>query len=134
MTDQHEIQKIADSPGWSWIIASIGLVLVVGSAGFMLYRAFAVPPSPPVLVVEVDEITPSGNGYLVRILVTNTGGSSAAGLVVEGELKYGDTAVETRSVTLDYVPLGSQRRAGLFFNKDPRTHTLQVQAKAYQQP
>jgi hypothetical protein len=46
------------SYSWSWLVAAVGLVLVVGSAGFMLYQAFAGDSSPPELVIETDAVVP----------------------------------------------------------------------------
>jgi uncharacterized protein (TIGR02588 family) len=58
----------------------------------------------------------------------------AAGLMVEGVLKEGTATVETSAITMDYVPSGSQRRAGLIFSRDPRKFELQIRAKGYEQP
>ncbi len=134
MTDQKRSEKAADVPRWSWLVAAAGLVLVAGSSGFMLYRAFAAESSPPALVIETDAVVPSGDGYLVPIRVTNRGGSAAAALVVEGVLRDGTVTVETSAITIAYVPSGSERRAGLIFSTDPRKFAVQVRAKGYQQP
>lgn len=134
MTEQVPGEKAGDIPGWSWIVAAAGLVLVAGSAGFMLYRAFAGDASPPALVIEANAVVPSGGGYLVPIRVTNRGGSVAAALTVEGVLKDGLATVEASAITMGYVPVGSRRKAGLIFSRDPRKFELQVRAKGYEQP
>ena len=134
MADQSRGEKPGDIPGWSWIFAAVGLALVVGTAGFMLYRALAGDSSPPELVLETEAVSSSGHGYLVQIRVTNRGGSVAAGLMVEGTLREGNATVETSTITISYVPSGSQRKAGLFFSRDPRKFSLQVRAKGYEQP
>lgn len=134
MADQSGDEKTGDIPGWSWVFAAIGLVLTIGSAGFMLYQAFAGDTSPPELVIETDAVVPNGRGYLVPIQVTNHGGSVASGLVVEATLKKGSETVETSTITMGYVPAGSQRRAGFFFSRDPRKFDLQILAKGYVQP
>lgn len=134
MADRDHGGKNSDIPGWSWIFAAAGLVLAVGSAGFMLYQAFAGDSSPPQLVIETDPVVPSGRGHLVQIRVTNRGGSVAAGLVVEAILREGTATVETSTITMGFVPSGSQRRAGFFFSRDPRKFDLQILAKGYVQP
>jgi len=134
MTDRGRKPKGNDFPTWSWIVAALGLVLVVGSSGFLLYQAFAGDTSPPELVIETDAIMPSGRSYLALIRVTNRGGSAAAGLIIEGVLKDGPATVEASAISLDYVPSGSQRRAGLIFSRDPRRFDLQIQAKGYAEP
>jgi uncharacterized protein (TIGR02588 family) len=55
-------------------------------------------------------------------------------LLVEGVLKDGAEIIETSEVTIDYVPAGSQRQAGLFFIRDPQQYELQLSAKGYEQP
>ncbi|MDN5753024.1 MAG: hypothetical protein L0H15_07055 [Nitrosospira sp.] len=133
MVNRSRHKKTGDIPGWSWIFAAVGLVLTIGSAGFMLYQGFA-GDSPPELVIETDGVVPNGRGYLVQIRVTNRGGSVAAGLVVEAMLREGTATVETSTITMGYVPSGSQRRAGFFFSRDPRKFDLQILAKGYVQP
>jgi uncharacterized protein (TIGR02588 family) len=66
--------------------------------------------------------------------VINRGSSVAAGLVIEGVLSDNSSAVETSTITIDYVPSGSQRQAGLYFTRDPRTLRLQVRPKGYVDP
>ncbi len=121
-------------PLWEWVTAAIGAVLVIGAIGFMLYQAVAGDDSPPDITIRVDTILPVQNGYLVKIRTTNRGGSTAAGVTVEGEL-HGDTGtIETSGTTVDYVPPRSERSGGLFFTQDPHRYRLELRAKGYQQP
>ena len=53
-------------------------------------------------------------------------------MVVEGELVAG--APEWREATIDYLPAGSERRAGLVFGADPQTHGLKLRAKSFIEP
>ena len=134
MAKQKRADSTSEVPSWSWVTATIGLVLVTASIGFMLYQAFVVDEFAPEIVIEAEEIVPNGNGYLVKLRVTNHGGMVVAGLVVEGTLKDGGEIVETSEVTINYVPAGSQRKAGLFFTKDPRELSIELRAKSYQEP
>ena len=72
--------------------------------------------------------------YLVEIVVTNTGGSTAARVKVEGTLRKGERTVETASTTFDYVPAHSQARGGMLFTHDPGAHDMTVEPKAYTEP
>jgi uncharacterized protein (TIGR02588 family) len=121
-------------PPWSWGAAALGLLLVAGSAGFMLYKEFVRDDSPPPVEIAVDAIAPSGDGYVVKIDVINRGSSVAAALVIEGVLSDSSSTVETSTITMDYVPSGSQREAGLYFTRDPRRFRLQVWPKGYVEP
>ena len=123
-----------ETPVWEWIIAAIGLILVVAATGTTLYRAVTEKSTPPILEFSVEAIVPTANGYLVEFRVKNTGNQTAAGLTVEGELKRGEESVETSTATLAYAPANSQREGGLFFTKNPNDFELNIRALGYEKP
>lgn len=126
--------KLDDAPLWMWGIGLLGLVLVLGSIGLALYEAAVGDSSPPDVTVELEEILPVQNGFLVEFRVINEGGTTAAGLTVEGELRNGTEIVETSDTTIEYVPSHSERAGGLFFTLDPRQYDLQLRATGYETP
>jgi uncharacterized protein (TIGR02588 family) len=126
--------KLDDAPLWMWGIGLLGLVLVLGSIGFALYEAAVGDSSPPDVRVEVESIAPTQNGFLVEFRLINEGGSTAAGLTVEGELRDTAGIVETSDTTVEYLPSHSERAGGLFFTLDPREYELQLRAKGYETP
>lgn len=134
MAKQKRADRTSEIPSWSWVAGAVGLVFATASIGFMLYQAFVVDEFAPEIEIEPEVIVPNGNGYLVKIRVTNHGGLVVAGLAVEGTLKDGGEILETSEVTIDYVPADSQRKAGLFFTEDPREFSLELHAKSYQEP
>jgi len=119
---------------WEWIIAAVGLILVVAALGTTLYRAAIEKNTPPNLEISVDSVVPSGNGYLVKFQVKNTGNQTAAALTIEGELKNGEQSAETSSATLAYAPANSVRKGGLFFTKNPDQFKLEIRATGYEEP
>ena len=121
-------------PFWEWIVAYIGLALVLGSIGFMLYQAIAGDPSPPQVVVRTETVRALNHGYLVQIRAINEGGSAAANVSVEGMLTDHNGPVEVSQTTLDYVPARSYRQGGLFFTHDPQRFRLQLRAVGYTEP
>ena len=125
---------IKEAPLWMWGIAFLGLALVLGSIGFMLYEAAAGDSSPPDVTVRVDSILPTRNGFLVKFRAVNEGGSTAEGLTVEGELRSGGEGLETSDTTIEFVPSHSEREGGLYFTLDPRQHELRLRAKGYEKP
>ena len=126
--------KLDDAPLWMWGIGLVGLVLVLGSIGFALYEAAAGDSSPPDVTVHVQEILPAQDGFLVEFRVVNEGGTTAAGLTIEGELRNGTEIVEASDTTVEYVPSHSEREGGVFFTRDPRQYELQLRAKGYETP
>ena len=121
-------------PIWEWIVAAVGLVLVAGVIGFLLYEAFSGERLPPDVKLSVESVVQTRNGFLVRITAVNEGGMTAEGVIIEGELRSGSEVLERSRTTIDYLPPGSEKRGGLFFTRDPRRFDLQVRPLGYEEP
>jgi uncharacterized protein (TIGR02588 family) len=134
MATRNRKEVAGTIPVWSWVAAALGLLLVAGCVSFMLYQHFAEDHTPPLVAIAVQSVVPSGDGYVVTIDVTNRGSAVASGLVIEGVLSDTATAVETSTITIDYVPSGSHRQAGLYFTRDPGRFNLEIRPKGYIDP
>lgn len=132
-TAQKQQEKDA-IPIWEWIVAGVGLVLVAGVIGFLIYEAFTGKRLPPDVKLSVDSVVEIRNGFLVRITAVNEGGMTAEGVIVEAELRSGTEPLERSRTTIDYLPPRSEKRAGLFFTRDPRQLDLQVRSLGYEEP
>lgn len=119
---------------WEWVAAAAGTTLVLGTVGLMLNEALTSPSSPPALTVHVDSVLPQGKGYLVQVRAENSGGETAAGVTIEGELRSDTGSVEKSEVTIDYVPARGKRSGGLLFQEDPGRYVLTVRPKGYDLP
>ena len=129
-------QQKAESeiPLLEWIVGGLGLALVTGVIVFLLYEAFAGKQAPPAVRLRVESIEQSGSTYHVGLNVVNEGGTTAEGLVIEGELKKGDQQVERSFTTIEYLPPGAQKKVGLFFRHNPRELALEVRPLGYEDP
>jgi len=132
-TSQKQQEKDA-IPIWEWIVAGVGLVLVASVISFLIYEAFTGKRLPPDVKLSVDSVVEIRNGFLVRITAVNEGGMTAEGVIVEAELRSGTEPVERSRTTIDYLPPRSEKRAGLFFTRDPRQLDLQVRSLGYEEP
>lgn len=121
------------TPLLEWVAGLIGLTIVVGSVGFLVYQGIRSEPPYPELDVQVVDVKPQADGYLAVLRIDNRGGATAQNATVTGRLQTPE-GTETSEVTVDYVPAESSRRAGLFFTRDPRRHPLHVRAEGYQKP
>jgi uncharacterized protein (TIGR02588 family) len=121
-------------PPLEWVVAIVGLVLVLSTIAYLLYQAVAGDESPPNIVLEVNQIIPRESGYLVQVNVRNSGGETAAQLLVEGTLRDGDESVETSETQIDYVPPKSERGAGLFFTLNPEDYEIVLRPVGYREP
>jgi uncharacterized protein (TIGR02588 family) len=127
------------TPLWEKLAGLVGLLLVLGVLGFLLYEA-ARPQSAAEIVTEVQTITAQAGGHLVVFQASNRGRRTAAAVLVEGALY--DPAnteepvepVETAEMTFDYIPDQSDRTGSLVFAHDPRQYTLRLQVKGFMDP
>lgn len=115
-------------------LAAVGVLFVLASFTMLLRETWRGGRPSAEISIQVDEIRPSTQGYLVSLKITNSGNATAASLGVEGVLKRGGMTVETSLITVDYVAAGSKRDAALFFANDPRQGELNVRAKGYIEP
>ena len=119
-----------------WLVAALGLVLVVGGVAILLVDASREggADAAPQIGVRIDSVgvTPGG-AYFVRYSAVNTGRRTAADVGIAAELRDAE-GTETTHATVDFVPGRSERHGGLFFRRDPRRGAVRVWAEGYQDP
>lgn len=129
---------MARAPGgtsaWEWAAAAVSAVLVAGMAAFLVWQGLASRGATPEIAVRASDVARVGRQYRVELRVRNTGGATASGLGVQGELREGGEVVETSGVTLDYVSPGADQVAVLWFTRDPRRHHLELRATGHDVP
>lgn len=130
-SSEKKNQKI---PFLEWLTAVIGLILVVGALGFIIYEASTNEHEPPILKLSYGAVIKTEAGYLVKFEVENNGDETAANVVIEGKLTKGAQEIETSSVTFDYAPSQSKRNGGLYFKNNPQEFDFEILAKGYQKP
>lgn len=98
-----------------WIIAGLGLALVLVTFGYLAQRAYR-EQSPPSFNAHIEKTVATGGLIYATVVVQNTGGTPVAQLrLLAG---FGDES-DARVVTIDYLPSHSERRVG--FCLEPRT-------------
>lgn len=132
--NKPENKQNENPPALEWLTAAIGLILVVGTIGFLIYNAAVAKNTPPVLSVKRNSVETLENGYLVKFSLRNDGESNASEVVVEGKLMQKGEDLETSSVTIKYSPAYSTREGGLFFSKNPNELELQLRPLGYENP
>lgn len=114
--------------------AACGAAFLVAVIGYIGWYAAAHGDARPELAVGLIKVSPVGQQYAAFFQMTNHGHATAAGVVVEGELRRGDVTIERAETTLDYVPGRSRREGALLFTQDPNAFTLLLSAKGYHDP
>jgi uncharacterized protein (TIGR02588 family) len=123
-----------DTPLLEWITGLVGMALLLGTIGFLLWHALQANHTPPSIRVEVRAISQQGDQFLVQFEATNDGDQTAADVTIEGQLIRDGETVETSTATITYIPAQSMRRGGLFFTQDPGAYTLDLRATGYEKP
>ena len=127
-------QKLASTSAWEWVVAAVGAALVTASIGYLVWYGVTHPEGVPRLELRQLDTAVAAKGYLVKILITNSGNATAAAVHVEGRLMKDGTVVETGEATVEYVPQHSQREAYLQFYAKPADFKLDLQVKGMAAP
>lgn len=138
MTDRSARRKKNQADGEisavEWVLAGLSAVLVLAVIGALLYEGLRGAGSPPEIVFEVDSVRVAPHGFLLEFQAVNSGESTAARLLIEGEVSTEAGVTERSEVTIDYLPAKSRRRAWLFFETDPSQHHLEIRQKGFDSP
>ena len=115
-------------PVLEWISAAAGLVLTCAMLGVIGWQAFTgTDARPPAVEVRAERVVPAAGGWVV-VTAENLSPATAAGVEIEGALMRGREPLARNRATLDDVAGHSERRGGLFFEENPRTHDLELRA------
>jgi uncharacterized protein (TIGR02588 family) len=127
--------KRGETPALEWIAAGIGLLLVLALFAVIGREALSGDAEQlPAIEVAILRVAPAGSGFVVAFEARNRTGGTAAAVEFEGQLKDGETLVETSGAVVDYVPGHGRTKGGMFFSEDPRRHRLEVRALGFQTP
>lgn len=140
MSGEHETPPDRSGPAQKtsaleWMVAAIGLAVVVGAAVYMMVYAARGADGPPLLSVRpVSVVSVEGSSHVVRFEARNDGGATAASVHLSAELRNGNEVVETAQATLDYLPRNSRRGGAFVFSRDPGELTLSLRVEGYSEP
>ena len=121
-------------PFWERVVGALGLLLTLFLLGYLLFQQLTSESTLPDIQVQVTEIWPNGEDFLVVVKASNSGGRTAATVVIEGEILLNGKVLEKSELTIAYIPAKSTREAGLFFSRNPAELPLNVRALGYTQP
>lgn len=122
------------TPILEWVMAALGLVLVLGAIGFLTWEGLHTDDRSPVLSARTRGVTPTPHGYVVDVEVRNESHVTASAVEVEGVLATGAGAEEEVALTFDYVPGLGRRQGSMTFRQDPRGRPLTLQVKGQVDP
>lgn len=117
-----------------WATGIASAFLVASLVLWIAYEAVAGEQKPPELVVHAIQVENVGSGYRVSFDIENLANTTAAAVVVRGELKDGDETVDDAEVTFDYVPAQSKSSGALLFERDPVELSMSLRPVSYTEP
>jgi uncharacterized protein (TIGR02588 family) len=112
-----------------WIIFIIGLILVTGTLGYLIYDAATVSESPPKIEFQIGSSQAQSEHFIVPISVTNSGDQTAEDVQIEVVLETGETEPERAQFQIAFLPRRSTRSGWVTFKAAPR-NAKQIEARA----
>ena len=125
----------ADNPHWmEWLTGLVSAALIATLIGYVGWNAATDVMVPPEFAIEATGMERMTGGYRITFDIENRANTSAAAVIVRGELLRGDESVESVDVTFDYVPGESQSSGAILFSTDPGSAQLTLRAIGYTDP
>lgn len=122
-----------------WSVFALGLVLLIGTVGYLGYEASVHGRKPAALSVTLGEPwSPDSNpaSVVVPVTVHNEGGHTAVDVTVEVALTdpRASEPGERRQLGFAFVPRHSSRSGALVFEQRPPPGALRAQVLGYLEP
>ena len=117
-----------------WVTMGVSVVLVLGTAGYLVYLGLrADPPLVPVEVnVMIDRAENKDGRYVVPIEVRNRGRRTVKNLEVRLTQLSADGRQVSSEITIDYLGEGATAKAYVYLNRDPRVARPEAEPFSYQ--
>ena len=94
----------AENPHWmEWLTGLVSAALVATLIGYVGWNAATEEMVPPEFAIEATGMARVTGGYRITFDIENRANTTAAAVIVRGELKRGDESLETVDVTFDWT-------------------------------
>ncbi len=117
-----------------WSVFALGLVLVAGILGYLVWYALTLEGRPPIISVETGQPRHQADSYVVPVMVANEGDQTAEHVQIEVWISVAGVELETATIELDFVPSRSKREAWASFVNDPAKNQVRARIVSYQKP
>jgi uncharacterized protein (TIGR02588 family) len=134
MTGKKRDAKRVEKNWLEWIVFGLGLLLVAGTLGFLVYDGATDEGRPPVVEVRLGEPRATGHNFIVPVTVLNHGDETAEGVAVEVTLDAGGGEPERAEFAVAFLPRRATREGWVAFTNDPRTGRLTPRVLGYEKP
>jgi uncharacterized protein (TIGR02588 family) len=117
-----------------WSVFAVGLVLVVGTLGFLVRESLVAAGRPPEVVTRLGPPKAAAGGYMVPVEVANLGKGTAEEVQVTIVLELPDGEREEAALDIAFLPGESRRNGWVTFRSDPGRGTLRLGPIAFEVP
>ena len=117
-----------------WSVFGVGLVLVVGTLGFLFYDGVRARDAEPDVRIRLGTPEQRGGQFVVPVVVTNEGGATAEGVQVEVILEQNGEERERGEFGVAFLPRRSTREGFVSFRTDPHAAQLKPRVLGYEKP
>jgi uncharacterized protein (TIGR02588 family) len=117
-----------------WVTGTVCSLLVLSLIAFFCWEALTDKPLPPDLEIQQTSGSRISGQYRVTFDVTNRSTTTAAGVVVRGEIIGAGRPVESADVVFDYVAAQSRSSGAIFFSQEPGNRDLRIRPIGYTDP
>jgi uncharacterized protein (TIGR02588 family) len=134
MTKRKSDARRVEKNWLEWLVFGVGLALVAGTLGFLIYDGATDAGNPPAIEVRLGEPRPTGHNFVVPVSVYNHGDETAEGVTVEVTLEGGGPEPERGELTIAFLPRRATREGWVAFRTDPRAARLTPRVLGYEKP
>ncbi|OHV82269.1 TIGR02588 family protein [Rhizobium sp. LCM 4573] len=125
----------AHEPHWvEWVTGIVSALIVFLMIAWIAKEAWMEDGAPPEFSIEVTGRGAAADGYRVEFDIANRATTTAAAVVVRGEIVDGGEVAEDAEVTFDYVPAESKSSGALLFSQDPGAREVRIRTIGYIDP
>lgn len=125
-----------DKKNWfEWAVFGIGLVLVLGILGYLVYKTATHVAGPPDLLIEFSPEPGTYEPYRYHVTLHNKGHETAENIVVELSLAGAGGEPEKAELSFAYCPKESTQEGWISFSRLPtKSDTIQTRIVGYGKP
>lgn len=117
-----------------WLVFALGLVLVAGAVGYLVYDGATLGDSPPSIELVLGTPEQKPHAFIVPVTLINHGDETAEGVEVEVTLEQAGAPSERGHFTIAFLPRRARREAWVAFQTDPRGGQLKPRVLGYEKP
>jgi uncharacterized protein (TIGR02588 family) len=117
-----------------WSAFAVGLVLVLGTLGFLVGESLVGAGGPPEIVARLGVPRASASGFMVPVEVANLGKGTAEDVKVTVVLELPGAGREEADLDIAFLPRDSRRDGWVTFRTDPSRGSLRLGPIAFEVP